>query len=103
MGNTGPESTVPPAASVVGAAGLRPAMANDGQGREVKFEDAHKELEQIVARLEQGQAPLDEMTELWRRGEELYAFCRAQLDAAQGRIEELAKGPAKDDEVSASM
>ena len=65
------------------------------------FEEAHKELEQIVARLEQDQAPLDEMTELWRRGEELYAFCRAQLDAAQGRIEELAKGAAKDDEVSA--
>jgi exodeoxyribonuclease VII small subunit len=64
------------------------------------FEEAHKELEAIVARLEQGQAPLDEMTELWRRGEELYAFCRAQLDAAQGRIEELAKGASEGDEIA---
>ena len=64
------------------------------------FEEAHKELEKIVAKLEQGRAPLDEMTELWRRGEELYAFCRAQLDAAQGRIEELAKTAAQGDEVA---
>ena len=63
------------------------------------FEEAHRELEAIVAKLEAGQAPLDEMTALWRRGEELYAFCRGQLDAAQGRIEELAKGAAQGDDV----
>jgi exodeoxyribonuclease VII small subunit len=28
---------------------------------------------------------------LWERGEELYRFCRERLDAAHGRIEELAK------------
>jgi hypothetical protein len=33
MGNTGPESTVPPAASAVGGAGLRPAGADGGEGR----------------------------------------------------------------------
>jgi hypothetical protein len=33
MSNTGPESTVRPAASVVGGAGLRPAGAGDGEGR----------------------------------------------------------------------
>jgi exodeoxyribonuclease VII small subunit len=66
----------------------------------VTFEEAHRELEEIVAKLERGQAPLDEMTQLWRRGEELYAFCREQLDAAQGRIEELAKGAAEGDEVA---
>ena len=27
---------------------------------------------------------------LWERGEELYRFCRERLDAAEGRIEELA-------------
>ena len=63
------------------------------------FEEAHRELEAIVAKLEQGQASLDEMTQLWQRGEELYRFCRAQLDAAQGRIEELAKSSAEGDQV----
>jgi exodeoxyribonuclease VII small subunit len=66
----------------------------------VTFEQAQKELEEIVAKLEAGQAPLDEMTALWKRGEELYAFCRAQLDAAHGRIEELAKSAAEGDEVA---
>jgi exodeoxyribonuclease VII small subunit len=55
------------------------------------FEDAQKELEQIVQRLEHGQAPLDEAVALWERGEELYRFCRERLDSAQGKIEELAK------------
>ena len=55
------------------------------------FEDAQKELEQIVQRLEHGQAPLDEALALWERGEQLYKLCRERLDAAEGRIEELAK------------
>ena len=58
---------------------------------EQTFEAAQKELEAIVEKLERGQASLDEMTVLWQRGEELYAFCRAKLDAAHGRIEELAR------------
>ena len=55
------------------------------------FEDAQRELEQIVERLERGQAPLDEAVALWERGEELYRLCLGKLDAAQGKIEELAK------------
>jgi exodeoxyribonuclease VII small subunit len=55
------------------------------------FEDAQRELEQIVERLEHGQAPLDEAVALWERGEELYRFCLAKLDAAQAKIEELSK------------
>ena len=58
---------------------------------EPSFEEAQAELEQIVERLEHGQAPLDEALELWEQGEELYAFCRRKLDAAEGRVEELAR------------
>ena len=58
---------------------------------EPTFEEAQSELEQIVARLEQGQASLDEAIALWERGEQLHAFCRAKLDAAQGKVEELAR------------
>jgi exodeoxyribonuclease VII small subunit len=54
------------------------------------FEAAQRELEQIVQRLESGDAALDEAIALWERGEELYRFCVAKLDTAQGRIEELA-------------
>jgi exodeoxyribonuclease VII small subunit len=55
------------------------------------FEDAQRELESIVQRLESGQAPLDEAISLWERGEELYRACVDQLDAAQGKVEELAR------------
>ena len=58
---------------------------------EQTFEQAQAELEQIVARLEEGRAPLDEALALWERGERLYALCRGKLDAAQGLVEELAR------------
>ena len=61
------------------------------ESTEPTFEQAQAELEQIVERLERGQAPLDQALELWERGEELYTFCRAKLDAAEGRVEELAR------------
>ena len=57
---------------------------------EQTFESAQRELEQIVQRLERGEAPLDEALKLWERGEELYRFCKERLDAAEGKIEELA-------------
>ena len=57
---------------------------------EQTFESAQRELEQIVHRLESGDAALDEAIALWERGEELYRFCLGKLDSAQGRIEDLA-------------
>ena len=74
-----------------GGAGLGPAGAPAGQRREPTFEEAQKELEQIVRRLEAGEASLDDAIALWQRGEELYRFCVDKLDAAQGEIEELAR------------
>lgn len=58
---------------------------------EQTFEDAQRELEQIVERLERGEAGLDEAIRLWEHGEELYKLCLGKLDAAQGKIEELAR------------
>jgi exodeoxyribonuclease VII small subunit len=56
---------------------------------EPTFEEAQRELEQIVQRLESGEASLDEAIALWERGEELYRLCAGKLDSAQGRIDEL--------------
>ena len=63
-------------------------MSDAGEA-EPTFEQAQAELEQIVERLERGQVPLDEAIALWERGEHLHAFCRAKLDSAQGKVEEL--------------
>ena len=58
---------------------------------EPTFEEAQRELEGIVDRLERGQTGLDEAIALWERGEHLYRFCVGRLDAAQGQVEELAR------------
>ena len=58
---------------------------------EPSFEEAQRELERIVERLESGRAELDEAISLWEQGEELYRRCRGKLDAAEGKIEELAR------------
>ena len=55
----------------------------------MRFEDAARELEQIVQQLESGQADLDDAIKLWERGEELHRLCIEKLDSAQGRIETL--------------
>ena len=57
---------------------------------EATFESAQRELEQIVQRLESGDAGLDEAIALWERGEQLYRFCLGKLDSAQGKVEDLA-------------
>lgn len=53
------------------------------------FEELQRELAATVARLEQGDVPVDEAIALWRRGEELYRLCVARLEAAELQIEEL--------------
>ena len=59
--------------------------------QELTFEQAEFELRTIVERLEAGQVGVDEALALWERGEDLYTLCRARLDAAEGKVEELAQ------------
>ena len=56
---------------------------------ELTFEQAERELSEIVARLERGDVGLDDAIELWRRGDALHRRCLSLLDAAEARIEEL--------------
>ncbi len=55
------------------------------------FEQAERELSEIVARLERGDVGLDDAIELWRRGDALHRRCLSLLDAADARIEELTR------------
>lgn len=94
MSNTGPEGTVPGAASGGGGAGLRPA--GDAAGEGPSFEEVQKELEDIVARLERGDVPVDDAIALFRRGEELFKTCVSRLQGAELRIEELSASDASE-------
>ena len=59
----------------------------------LSFEEALKELESIVARLESGEASLDESITLYSKGDVLRAQCEARLKDAQARIEKISLGP----------
>jgi len=59
---------------------------------EQSFEELQRELEDVVARLERGDVPVDDAIALFRRGEELYRACVARLEAAELRVEELSRG-----------
>src|SRR5688500_10231874 len=55
----------------------------------LSFEQALKELESIVSRLESGDAALEEAIDVDERGDKLRAQCVARLDAEQMRIEQV--------------
>ncbi|WP_234035146.1 exodeoxyribonuclease VII small subunit [Aurantiacibacter sediminis] len=59
----------------------------------MSFEDALRALEDVVRKLESGEAKLDESIDLYERGEKLRQHCQARLDAAQERIEKIVAGP----------
>ncbi|MBF0665075.1 MAG: exodeoxyribonuclease VII small subunit [Brevundimonas sp.] len=59
---------------------------------ELSFEDALQRLEQIVSRLESGQAPLEESIVLYEEGARLKAHCEERLKAAQLRVEKIVVG-----------
>jgi exodeoxyribonuclease VII small subunit len=54
------------------------------------FEDAYRELEQVVARLEDGTLNLDEAVRLFDRGRHLGQTCERFIEDAQLRITRLA-------------
>lgn len=63
------------------------------------YEDARRELGEIVTKLESGGAPLAESMKLWERGEQLAAICQQWLDGAQAKINAAREQAARDSSV----
>ena len=59
---------------------------------QLSFEEALKELEQIVADLESGQAPLEASINKYERGAALKAHCEQKLEQARLRVEKIVVG-----------
>lgn len=62
-----------------------------------RFEDALKELEGIVQKLERGELKLEQSLALFERGNGLSQECRAALDAAELKVKTLIDGQFRDD------
>ncbi len=61
----------------------------------VSYEAALQELERLLAQLESGELPLEQLLSAYRRGAELLTFCRARLEAVEGQIKVLDQGTLK--------
>jgi exodeoxyribonuclease VII small subunit len=69
---------------------------SDDLAAEIKtlsFEQALKQLEEIVQRLEKGQVDLEDSIAIYERGTALKAHCEAKLRAAEARIEKIVITP----------
>lgn len=55
----------------------------------LSFEEALKQLEDIVGRLERGDAALEESIELYARGDQLRRHCDKLLKAAEAKVERI--------------
>jgi exodeoxyribonuclease VII small subunit len=53
------------------------------------YEAALDELEQLVARLESGDMPLEQLLSGYQRGAELLKFCRDKLEAIEDQVKVL--------------
>jgi exodeoxyribonuclease VII small subunit len=60
--------------------------------KDLPFERALKELEQIVGRLERGDVELEESITIYERGEALKDHCDRLLKAAEAKVERLTFG-----------
>lgn len=62
-------------------------------GKKMSFEQQIRRLEEIVAALEKGDAPLADSLKLFEEGTKLAAECSKQLDQAEQQVVRLMKGP----------
>lgn len=57
--------------------------------KELTFEKANKELEEIVAKMEKGDISLDESMKLYEQAYKLLTYCTQKLDECKGQIVDI--------------
>ena len=76
-------------------------MAKDEKKNDIDkmtFEQAIKELTDIVGKIEQGQIPLQDSLKQYERGMALIKHCRGILEKAEKRIEKISEAEPKTQE-----
>lgn len=60
-----------------------------GKAKLPSFEESYKRLEEVIARLDSGNLPLDESVALFEEGMRLAQYCEQQLDNAEIQVTQL--------------
>ena len=66
-----------------------PSAAPSAPIDDMSFEDALRELEQIVEKLEQGQGSLDDAIAAYERGAALKKHCQKKLEEARLKVDKI--------------
>ncbi len=69
--------------------------AEAGLDPDLSYEQALSELDTLVAKMEAGQLPLDQLLTSYQRGARLLQFCRGRLDAVEAQVKLLEAGQLK--------
>ncbi|WP_340253882.1 exodeoxyribonuclease VII small subunit [Roseobacter sp. HKCC-CH-9208] len=64
-------------------------MTDDNDLAQMSFEDALRALEEVVAKLERGDVPLDQSIALYERGAALRARCESKLKEAEEKVSKI--------------
>ena len=73
-------------------------MAAKKMNKNIKFEEALAELEEVVEKLEQGDLPLEEAIEQFQKGTELSKICLEKLNKAKAAVQKLVVSPINDED-----
>lgn len=60
---------------------------------DLSFEEALRELEGLVQKLERGDAPLEDSIKIYERGAALKSHCESKLKSAQLKVDKIVLGP----------
>ena len=71
------------------------ALSKETAALPASYEAALQELEQLVAQLESGQLPLDQLLTGYQRGAVVLSFCQQRLQAVEDQIQVLDEGVLK--------
>ena len=72
-----------------------PSSSSPAAGSSLSYEDALAELERLVAAMEGGQLPLDQLLKSYQRSNELLGTCRARLEVVEQQVKVLEAGQLK--------
>ena len=72
-----------------------PQISTDSTANPAHYEAAMDELEGLVARMESGDMPLDQLLSQYQRGAHLLQFCRDKLQAVEDQMKVLDEGVLK--------
>ena len=65
------------------------AQTKDEGQDAVTFDEALRQLEELAAKLEEGDIPLEDALNVYERAVGLFSLCRGRLDSMEQRIEVL--------------